>query len=119
MGVPRFKSLLHHYFASFSVDIHILHVVDKEECKMKKESSLEENDFFPQGATPVKFYHSAVPHENSAFKNFAYVSWTLHGEQISCIVSYISYLIQSVTRVRHLRAQNTILKLTISCRRVP
>ena len=28
-------------------------------------------------------------HENSAFKFFAYVSWTLYGEQISCIVSYI------------------------------
>ena len=74
---------------------------------------------FVYDATPVKLYHSAVPHENSAFRNFAYVSWTLYGEQISCIVSYILYLLQSVTRVRHLRAQNTILKLTISCRRLP
>ena len=33
---------------------------------------------FPQGATPVKTYHSAVPHENSAFKNFACASLLAH-----------------------------------------
>ena len=26
--------------------------------------------YFSIGGTPVKKYHSAVPHENSAFKNF-------------------------------------------------
>ena len=37
------------------------------------------------GATPVKKYHSAVPHENSAFKNFACASLILDCEQISSI----------------------------------
>ena len=37
------------------------------------------------GATPVKKYHSAVPHENSAFKNFACASLILDCEHISSI----------------------------------
>ena len=37
------------------------------------------------GATPVKKYHSAVPHENSAFKNFACASLILYCEHISPI----------------------------------
>ena len=74
MGVPRFKSLLHYYFASFSVDIHILHVIDKGRVSDEERKQLGGKQIFPQGATPVKLYHSAVPHENSAFKNFAYVS---------------------------------------------
>ena len=37
------------------------------------------------GATPVKKYHSAVPHKNSAFKNFACASLILYCEHISPI----------------------------------
>ena len=37
------------------------------------------------GATPVKKNHSAVPHENSAFKNFACKSLILYCEHISPI----------------------------------
>ena len=37
------------------------------------------------GATPVKKYHSAVPHENSAFKNFACASLIVYCEHISPI----------------------------------
>ena len=38
-----------------------------------------------EGATPVKKYHSAVPHEYSAFKNFACASLILYCERISPI----------------------------------
>ena len=48
-------------------------VLEKTKC-----SSIE-------GATPVKKYHSAVPHENSAFKIFACASLILYCEQISPI----------------------------------
>ena len=62
---------------------------------------LKGKQIFPQGVTPVKLYHSAVPHENSAFKNVTYVGLILYCQHISCIVSYISYLLKCVTRVRH------------------
>ena len=53
--------------------VHGLHVCKKRVTIM------------PYGATPVKKYHSAVPHENSAFKNFACASLILYCEHISPI----------------------------------
>ena len=50
------------------------------------------------GATPLKIYHSA--------------------EHISLFLFYILYALQSITSVRHLGVQNTILKETISCRKL-
>ena len=58
------------------------------------------------------------PYENSAFENFAKVSLTLYYEHISLCLFYILYALQSITSVRHLGVQNTILKETISCRRL-
>ena len=43
----------------------------------------------PVGATQVKLYHSTVPHENSAFQTFAYVSLKLYCERFSCFLSIV------------------------------
>ena len=73
---------------------------------------------YPGGATPLKIYHSAVPHENSVFENFAKLSLTLFYEHISLCLFYILCALQSITCLRHLGVQNTILKETISCRKL-
>ena len=73
---------------------------------------------FPQGGTPVKKYHSAVPYENSAFKNFIHTCLMLNSENISYILCKISHLLQSVAIIRHVSAQITMPKRTISHRRL-
>ena len=72
----------------------------------------------PCGGTPVKKYHSAVPHENSAFKNFIHTCLMLNSENISYILCKISHLLQSIAIIRHVSAQITMPKWTISHRRL-
>ena len=75
-------------------------------------------NIFIYGGTPVKKYHSAVPHENSAFKNFIHTCLMLNSENISYILYKISHLIQSIAIIQHVSAQITMPKRTISHRRL-
>ena len=65
-----------------------------------------------------KKYHSTVPHENSAFKYFIHTCMILNSENISYILRKISYLRESITIIRHVRAQIAMTKQTISHRRL-
>ena len=65
-----------------------------------------------------KKYYSAVPHENSAFKNFIHTCLMLNSENISYILCKISHLLQSIAIIRHVSAQTPMPKRTISHRRL-
>ena len=66
----------------------------------------------------AKKYHSAVPHENSAFKNFIHTCLMLNSENISYILCKISHLLRSIAIIQHVSAQITMRKRTISHRRL-
>ena len=53
-------------------------------CNFSNKSTKNEMSL-AYGATPVKEYYSAVPHEKSAFKNFACASFIVYCEHISSI----------------------------------
>ena len=73
---------------------------------------------FPSRCNTGKKYHSAVPHENSAFKNFIHTCLMLNSENISYILCKISHLLQSIAIIRHVSAQTPMPKRTISHRRL-
>ena len=75
-------------------------------------------DLRTHGATPVKKYHSAIPHKNSVSKNFIHTCLMLNSENISYILGKILHLLQSITIIRHVSAQITMPKQTISHRRL-
>ena len=84
-GYLDFRDPLHPNFSSFFIDLHVLlDVGEGRVCHLGIIAFLRKQSF-PQGATPVKKFHSAVPHENSAFKNFACASLILYCERISPI----------------------------------
>ena len=84
---------------------------------LRNYSVLEKTKFSSRCDTSKK-YHSAVPHENSAFKIFACASLILYCEHISPIKSNFSYLLQNDTRLDHLSAKIAVLNQTLSCRRL-
>ena len=91
-----------------------LHVIKRLTPKVKFCISI----LISKGGTPVKKYHSAVPLENSAFKNFIHTCLMLNSENTSNIRCKISHLLQSIAIVRHVSAQITMPKRTISHRRL-
>ena len=77
--------LEYHYFQQFRIHERLAHTAANRTSGTLSTSLLQVSFTVAYGATPVKKYHSAVPHENSAFKNFACTSLILYCEHISPI----------------------------------
>ena len=70
-GYLELKGPMHPHFVFFLNKILIKHLIFWGRMYRKEIFLFAIKTNFPQGATPLKIYHSAVPHENSAFENFA------------------------------------------------
>ena len=69
-GYLELKDPMHPHFVFFLNKILIKHLIFWGRVYRKEIFLFAIKTNFPQGATPSKIYHSAVPHENSAFENF-------------------------------------------------
>ena len=120
-GVPRIESPVYPHFVFFLNKTLIKHLVFWGRVYRKEIFLFAIKRNFPQGGTPVKNitpkYHSAVPHENSAFK-ISSTRLMLNSENISYILCKISHLLQSIAIIQHVSAQTPMPKRTISHRRL-
>ena len=117
-GYLELKDTMYPYFKFFLSKTLIKHLVFWGRVYRKEIFLFAMKTNFPQGGTPVKKYHSAVPHENSAFKNLIHTCLMLNSESISCILCEILHLRESITIIRHVSAQIAMTKRTISHRRL-
>ena len=71
-GYLELKEPMHPHFVFFLNKILIKHsYILGKSVSQRNFLVRDKNKIFLKGATPLKIYHSAVPHENSAFENFA------------------------------------------------
>ena len=118
MGVPRIERPHVPSFCDLSQENTYQVSCVFGESVSQRDFLVRDKKKFPSRWNTGKKYHSAVPHENSAFKNFIHTCLMLNSENISYILCKISHLLQSIAIIRHVSAQITMPKRTISHRRL-